>query len=198
MSAAFSRMLNSLKHHVDAMIGTIAQPRWGVVTSFDPVNMLAKVTLQPEGVQTSWIPVLSSWVGNGWGEVTPLAVGQQVHLVHDNGDSGNPVAVSPAYSTANPPPKGPNAILGNPVAAVEGERVFISKAGAVFRLCADGTVYVKADTFIEGNLTVSKEIKDLNGIHNTLDFLRQAYNDHLHGGVTSGGSDTSTTTIAIP
>ena len=226
MSAAFDYMLASLKHHVAAMINLVAQPRWGVITSYDNVNHLVKVTIQPENTSTTgWLPLLSSWVGAGWGEVTPPNVGQQVKLIYENGDNGSPVAVAAAYSTANPPPKCYSNFSRTAAAPQTGERLFVSKAGAMMRMCADGSLYFLAPTGInlDGNVVVSQnltvlgnldvlgteagstgalttagEISDLNGVHGTVDTLRSAHNMHGHPGVQLGGSITPTPNEVTP
>jgi len=50
--------------------------RHGIVTSYDPKNYLAKVTLQPEGQETGWLPIETGHVGEGYGIVIGLQPGQ--------------------------------------------------------------------------------------------------------------------------
>ena len=190
------------------MINLVAQPRWGTIQSYDPDNHLVKVTLQPENEQTTgWIPISSPWVGAGWGEVTPPNVGQQVKLIFENGDGGSPVAVGAFYSTKNPPPPCYSSFSRTAARPQAGERLFISKGGAMIRMCADGTLYFFSPTTINldanveisqnltvlgdmtvlgtetgttGELAVAGEISDLNSVHGTLDTLRSAHNEHGH------------------
>ncbi len=61
------RFLNALKAQAGALDQFVGQPRFGIVTSVDPSSATARVQLQPEGVLTGWLPVLSAWVGAGWG-----------------------------------------------------------------------------------------------------------------------------------
>lgn len=47
--------------------------RHGLVTSYDPNKHLAKVTLQPEGQETGWLPIETGHIGAGYG----IAIGLQ-------------------------------------------------------------------------------------------------------------------------
>jgi phage baseplate assembly protein gpV len=50
--------------------------RHGIVTSYDPKNYLAKVTFQPEGQESGWLPVETGHIGVGYGIVIGLQPGQ--------------------------------------------------------------------------------------------------------------------------
>ena len=49
--------------------------RHGLVTSYDPQRYLAKVTLQPEGQETGWLPIETGHIGEGYGLVIGLQPG---------------------------------------------------------------------------------------------------------------------------
>ncbi len=59
--------------------------RMAVVTSFDPDAYAAKVQIQPEGVETGFLPVASPWVGNGWGMFCPPSPGDVVDVHFQEG-----------------------------------------------------------------------------------------------------------------
>lgn len=59
------RFLNALKAQAGTLDQSSAQPRFATVTSVDPATATARVTLQPEGVLSGWLPVLSPWTGAG-------------------------------------------------------------------------------------------------------------------------------------
>ena len=61
-------------------------PKYGVVTSYDPKKHAAKVTLKPWDIETGWLPIQAHHVGNGWGIVAGLQVGDQVKVTHAGGD----------------------------------------------------------------------------------------------------------------
>jgi len=50
--------------------------RHGLVTSYDPQRYLAKVTLQPEGQETGWLPIETGHIGQGYGIAIGLQPGQ--------------------------------------------------------------------------------------------------------------------------
>jgi hypothetical protein len=49
--------------------------RHGLVTSYNPQTHLAKVTFQPEGMESGWLPIETSHIGNGWGDLVGLTPG---------------------------------------------------------------------------------------------------------------------------
>lgn len=162
------RFLNAVKAHAAALDGAMAQARFGVVTGFDPQRYAAQVLLQPEGVLSGWLPVLSARVGAGWGIAAPLTPGDQVLVVAQEGDAEHGVIVGAAYSGPQPPPQAP-----------QGELWLVHQSGASIRLANDGTVRV------QGDLHVSGDVYDARG---SLDRLRQHYDVHTHP---PGGSTTS-------
>lgn len=162
------RFLNAMKGHAAAMDRSGGQARFGTVASYDPARATARVRLQPEGVLTGWLPVLSPWVGAGWGVVASLAPGDQVLVLAQEGDADHGVIAGAAFSRAAPPP---------PVAA--GELVLRHGSGTTLRLANDGTVRIIGDLHVDG------DVYDRIG---PLDRLRQHYNGHSHGGP---GSPTS-------
>lgn len=76
------RFLNALRAHAGALDQAIAQPRFALVSSVDPTSYTARVLLQPEGVLSGWLPIITAWVGNG-------------------------IIVGGAFSLAAPPPQAP-------------------------------------------------------------------------------------------
>lgn len=104
------------------------QPRFGLVTSYDPNTHTAKVTLQPEGVQTGWLPILAQWMGNGWGIVAPLAVDDQVFVLPQEGNAEHGVIVGRCYSDQQLPPK----------TAPAGEMWLVHESGTAIKITSDG------------------------------------------------------------
>ena len=156
------RFLNALKAQAAALDRSVGQPRFGLVTSVDPARYAAKVALQPEGVLTGWLPVLSAWTGAGWGMVCLPAPGTQVLVVPQEGDAEHGVIVGAAYSDSARPPAG-----------AIGELWLVHHSGTALWLSNDGTVRIKGDLHVAG------DVYDSVG---ALSRLRNYYNVHSHGG----------------
>lgn len=189
------RFINALKSHAGGLDLGQGQPRFGIVTSFDPNTYAARVSLQPEGVLSGWLPVLSAWVGAGWGLVSPPSVGDQVLVLPQEGHADHGVIVGGAYSDRARQPM----IAGNPVPS--GEAVLFHASGAYLRLGNDGSLILCASNgkqvTVLGDLVVTGNISDLNGEHRTLADLRSAYDQHVHGGVTSGSGSSATPSLTV-
>ncbi|HTW27876.1 MAG TPA: phage baseplate assembly protein V [Acetobacteraceae bacterium] len=154
------RLLNALKQHSGALDQSQAQPRFGIVASVDPTTQTARVTLQPEGVLSGWLPILSPWVGSGWGMVAPPTPGDQVLVVAQEGDAEHGVIVGRAFSNTAMPPSAPS-----------GELWLVHQSGSFIKLANDGTVRIQGDLWVQGNINDTK---------GSLDRLRQHYDEHTH------------------
>jgi phage baseplate assembly protein gpV len=172
------RLLNSLKAQSAALDLAGGRPRFGTVVSVDPKRHAARVSLQPEGVMTGWLPVLSPWVGAGWGMCVPPQPGQQVLVLPQDGDGEHGVIVGGAWSDASTTP-------GAPV----GELWMVHQTGSFIKLVTNGTVQVQGDLHVNG---------DVYDRHGSMDRLRRNYDAHVHGGVQPGGGDTATTSNPDP
>jgi phage baseplate assembly protein gpV len=163
------QFLNVMKMHADALVQTQAQPRFGTITSVDPNTGTARLTLQPEGVLSGWLPILSPWVGAGWGMICPPAPGDQVLVVAQEGAAEHGIIVGRIFSSQQCPPAAPC-----------GEMWLVHQTGSYLKLLNDGTVRVG------GDLHVSGDVYDSQG---SLSRLRDHYDAHTHtdsrGGVTA-------------
>jgi phage baseplate assembly protein V len=108
--------------------------RRGIVVNFDAASFRARVTIQPSGMTTGWLPVLSPWVGAGWGLVMPLQLNDQVLVLAEDGDSGNGVIVGRYFSDVDAPPQG----VGG------GEFLLRHDSGSQLLFKADGSVSLMA------------------------------------------------------
>jgi type VI secretion system (T6SS) baseplate-like injector VgrG len=164
------RLLNIIKQHAGAMDQGGGQPRFATVTSVNPANATAKVTLQPEGVLTGWLPVLSPWIGAGWGMACPPSPGDQVLVLAQEGNAEHGIIIGRAFSAAQGSPETP-----------VGELWLVHRSGSYIRLQNDGTVRMKGDLHVDG------DIYDRQG---ALSRLRGHYNAHTH--IDSRNGTTST------
>ena len=170
------RFLNALKSQAGALDQGLAQPRFAIVTSVDPNTATVRVLLQPEAVLSGWLPVLSPWIGAGWGISCPPSPGDQVLVLSQEGDAEHGVVVGRAFSAATPSPTAP-----------VGELWLVHATGSFIKLVNDGTVQIEGIVSISGNLHVTGSISDA---HGKLSDLRSHYNLHHH--TDSSGSQTST------
>jgi phage gp45-like len=165
------RILNALKQHAGAMDQGTSQPRFGTVTSVNSTTATARVSLQPEGVLSGWLPLLSPWVGAGWGICCPPSPGDQVLVLGQEGNADHGIIVGRAFSNTQPPP-----------AAPVGELWLVHRSGSFIKLLNDGTISM------HGDLHVAGDIYDRGG---SLARLRGHYNGHTHSD--SRGGSTSLT-----
>ena len=167
------RLRDAIRNQAGSVDRTLGQPRFGVVTSFNQANYTARVKLQPEGTLTGWLPVLSPWTGGGWGMVCPLAAGDQVLVVPQEGNAEHGVIVGRTYSNLSTPPQSP-----------AGEMWIVHSSGASLQLKANGTVAISGDLHVSGDVYDS---------HGSLSHLRELYDTHVHN-IPSGGATTAPNT----
>jgi hypothetical protein len=65
-----------------------ANERHGLVTSYDPKKHLAKVTFQPDGEESGWLPIEEGHMGNGWGILRGLSPGTGKGNQNQQGQGG--------------------------------------------------------------------------------------------------------------
>ncbi len=164
------RFVNAMKSHAAALDRATGQARFGIVTSVDPARSAARVALQPEGVVTGWLPVLSAWVGAGWGMACPPAPGDQVLVLAQEGDSDHGVIVGRAWSDQ-----------ARAVAAPVGELWLVHATGSFVKLCNDGSIQMRGDLRVAG---------DVYDRHGSLDRLRRHYDAHTHDDPQGGAVST--------
>ena len=136
------------------------QAKIGVVSSSDAQTGTARVLIQPEGVLTGWLPVLSPWVGPGWGISCPPLPGDQVLVVPQEGNVGCGTIVGRLYSNTVRPP-----------AANPGEIVIRHASGTSISILNSGKAV------LEGDLYVTGDVYDSAG---SLSALRRHFNTHTH------------------
>ena len=168
--------LNVVKAQASALDQSAGQPRLGVVSSVDPSGYTARVILQPEGVLSGWLPVLSSWIGAGWGLACPPSPGDQVLVLPQEGDAEHGIIAGRLWSATQAPPPAPS-----------GELWLVHKSGSFVKLANDGSVSGNAKTWVltgdvhvTGNVVVSGDVV-AGGI---------SLDSHRHGGVKAGSDDT--------
>ncbi len=179
------RFWNAVKARAGGLDGMAGVARFGLVSSFDPAGYAARVLLQPENVLSGWLPILSAWVGNGWGLAAPLTPGDQVLVVAQEADAEHGVIMGCVWSAVDKSPGAPG-----------GELWLQHQTGSFVKLHNDGTIAMQASTVnITGNLVVSGNISDQNGARGTLAALRQAYDEHVHADPQGGATGLPSVTV---
>ena len=164
------RFWNAVKAHAGALDGMAGVPRFGLVSSFDPAAYAARVLVQPENVLSGWLPIVSAWVGAGWGFAAPLTPGDQVLVLAQEGDAEHGVILGCVWSAVDKP-------MGTP----SGELWLQHRSGSFVKLKNDGTIALQASVVnVTGNLIVTGDISDRNGAHGVLASLRNAHDMHTH------------------
>lgn len=154
------RLSNVIRSHSYSLDFGTGHNKFGTVASVNPSTSTARVVLQPEGVLSGWLPVLSPWIGNGWGMVCLPQVGDQVLVAPQEGDMEQGIVVGGCYSKSQRPPSAPS-----------GEFWLVHKSGSSIKLSNDGVIH------INGDLRVSGDVYDRQG---ALSHLRSTYNSHTH------------------
>ncbi len=163
---------NIIKSHASSLDQSTGQVKFGTVTSVNTANATARVTIQPEGVLSGWVPILSPWIGNGWGMVCPPTPGDQVLLVPQEGDVEQGIIVGRVFSSTQPPPSAPC-----------GEFWLLHKSGSFLKLCNDGMIHISGDLHVAG---------DVYDQHGPLSGLRAHYNAHTHHAGNAGTTGSPT------
>lgn len=106
----------------------------GTITSLNTNRYLAKVMLEPIGVETGWIPIGTQQVGEGYGIVTMPNIGDQVVVLLVNGSVDNGIVVCRLYNAIDVAPKG-----------IQPGETYISKDSSYIKLHSDGSITIHSD-----------------------------------------------------
>jgi phage baseplate assembly protein V len=169
---------SAVQRRAGQMDGQGGQPRFATVTSYDAGTGAAQVMLQPEGVLSGWLPVLSIAIGSGWGVHAPLVAGDQVYVVPHEGDANHGVVVGRVFSSAQRPPSASGADLvlrssaGSSITLLtDGGVVLADQHGAVMELPGDGTVLLRDVAGSTVNLTNNGSVT-VGGVLNVVGTLK--------------------------
>lgn len=167
------RWMNALRGQAASLDLAAGKPRFATVSSVDPTKALVRVTFQPENVLSGWLPLLSHWVGVGWGLCSPPAVGDQVLVLPHDGDAEQGVVIGSIWHDAATPPQTPS-----------GELWMVHSSGSFLKLKSDGSIagqatqfVLQGDLHVTGNILASGDVQDG---HGTLARLRGHYDGHTH------------------
>lgn len=209
------KLRNLMRQEAAGVLATFSQTRIGIVDGYDPNNYTATVLIQPEGIKTGGLPILTEWVGNLWGFYAPPTIGDQVIVHFMEGDFSTGFIGQRIFNITQQP-------TNNSTTPSSGEFWLVHKTGTYLKLHNDGTIELKtldsnsnqtninitSNMVMTGNLTVNGnvalqgsgagnltstgDIRDnINTNTNTVKQMRTIYDTHTHGGVSVGGGNTA-------
>ena len=162
--------IEAIKLHSAVHTTATGQTKHGIVTSVDIVNHAVKVTVEPDGVESGWIP--DGAVAAGGLKIScPSEVGTQVLLVAVEGDAEHPVVIARIFDTVVTVPVSP--ATSRPVQA--GEIGIFLNSGTYLHMTPSGT-FLGGDLAISGSLTATADIVSA-GV---------SLQHHVHSAVQSG------------
>lgn len=150
------RLLNHMRLQASLAQGGRATVRIGTVSSYRPENYSCKVMVQPENVETGWLPITSPWVGNGWGMFAPPTIGDMVD-VHFQEESIEAGFVSQRFYNDS----------DRPLTVQPGEFWLVHKSGSFVKLLNNGEIHIGG----------AGDMKKL-----VTDAFMALFNAHTHGG----------------
>lgn len=196
------RHANHMRMQAALLAGLVGKPKFGLVTSYDPDNHLVKVNVQPEGVETGWLPLQVAHAGNGFGIYAAPNIGDQavVHFLEGDREVGWCSGFMP--NDVDKPPSVP----AGEIHLIHGQGQFVklladgsisAQAGAgdtavSLLMKADGTIASKGSWTHTGTWHVTDEVTADKSVTATVDVVGggKHLKTHVHSGVQAGGSNT--------
>lgn len=200
------KLNESIKQQALLALSSRAFPTLGQISGYDSEKYLVTVQIyaasgDEPSIITAPIPLLSPWVGNGWGMFCPPSPGDICMVFFQEGDYQSPMAALRLFNDINQPLNVPS-----------GEFWLIHKSGSTFKFTNDGKVNISSSTNSGAeidlstptmNITVTGSCKldcpdvQLGNVSGTLhklitDQLIAAFNSHIHPDPASGFTGTPT------
>ena len=203
-------LLNVVRREAERVVARLAHPKTGIVSGYDPANYAAKVRLQPQDVETGWLPIRTPWSGNNWGMFCPPDIGDEVEVQFQEGGKQAPYVALRAFGDRS-----------RPLSVPAGEFWLVHKTGSFLKFRNDGSVELNAagnltatvagqanltvtgkvvasarefdltgNLNVTGDITASGDIYDQGRNDLSMNHIRQVYNTHHHGGVQTGSGTT--------
>lgn len=134
----FGQLLNTMRQQADMAGGARAMVRHGIVSGYDPGSYCAKVRVMPEDRETGWLPIVSPWIGNGWGLFAPPTPGDAVEVQFQEDDAEAGYVCQRFFNDSD-----------RPLSVQPGEFWLVHKTGAFFKLTNDGKVQINGQAEID-------------------------------------------------
>ena len=190
-----------------------AAPRFAIVDRYDPATYRASVVLAPspdgQTPLTGYMPVLTGYMGNGWGVAAPLQKGDQVVVLFVQNHPDQGVILGRIYDQPHPPPD-----RADGQAAAAGELVLVHASGSRIQVTNDSKLLVNGALEIDltaptigitatTEVTVTAPAIAIGSAGESLQTLMtKAAHDllagHTHSGVSAGGGTTGPMVQSFP
>lgn len=206
-------LLNAMRLQAMLESGSRVSTLMGTVSGYNSTNYSAKVMIQPDNVETGWLPIASPWVGDTWGMVAPPTNGDVVAVICQEDDINAGIISLRLFNDKARPPSVADS-NGNPSYAPSGEFWLVhKKSGSLLKFHNDGSVELASDqnlavtvggdmnATVSGNAAIkatSIALQNSGTAQNlaTEKFLTQLFDTHYHvipGVGTTGGPNSQST-----
>ena len=139
-------LINLIRREAGRLDNARSMPRYGLISSYDPKRHAVKVKLQPEGIETGWVPMASSHIGNGFGVAVGPNIDDQVVVGFMEGDIDQPFIMGRMFSDKDNPPEAKSGEVV--IKHQSGTTITIDKAGALTISNDDRAVTIKGKVHI--------------------------------------------------
>lgn len=144
--------VETLKLHAATQVGALGQPRHALVTSVDPTSHSVKVSIQPDGIESGWIPD-TAVSACGLKIACPAEIGTQVLVVPVEGDAEHPVVVARLFDVSIVPPTSP--ATNKPVQP--GEIGIFTNEGCYMHFTGS-TIFIGGKLVVDGSIQVNGDV----------------------------------------
>jgi len=176
------QFLNQIMQAVNRNQANLGFAKLGYVSSVNPARSAIKVVLQPENMETGFMPYCTPWIG--W--YAPPVSGDQALVIFQDGDKNNPIGALLLYWNNSLPPSGVD----------EREALWLHSSGASIKLDNSGKVLLNGHTEID--LTAPKLVINTTGdIDATAGGVVNVNSNTVNLGNTSGALESLVNSIAV-
>ncbi len=142
-------LLSQMRMQAQIAMSSRATTLIGIVNGYDPNTYTARVLLQPNNTLSGWLPILSPWVGNGFGLFVPPNIGDVVEVQFQEGSYAVGMICSRRFNND-----------ARPLPVPSGEAWLVHESGSFIKLTNDGKISINGNTEIDitsstVNITVS-------------------------------------------
>jgi len=121
--------INAMKNAAAGNEAASPKSRAATITAYNPNTYSVKVQYQPSGLESGWLPILTPYVGSGWGLQVGPSVGDLVTVTFQEGDQKVGVVIGSLFNTSD-----------KPQAVPSGEFWLQHKSGSLLKFLNNGDV----------------------------------------------------------